>query len=194
MHLQAYRRDVAAAALDGRVYVLVASRGEADRAELRRITGDCLERARQAIGIGVRAGIGAHVATVDDIAGTRRGADQCLELGAPDQAVTMFEEVHGRALVADVRRFLAERPVALSRELRLLLEHDRAHASDYAATLRAFFDAVGETGVAAARLHVHPNTLRYRLRRIVEITGADLGDPEARLALELQLRALADAA
>jgi DNA-binding PucR family transcriptional regulator len=42
--------------------------------------------------------------------------------------------------------------------------------------------------VAAERLHVHRNTFRYRLRRIEELAGIDLDDPDERLVAELQLR------
>jgi len=35
---------------------------------------------------------------------------------------------------------------------------------------------------------VHPNTFRYRLRRLAEIGGIDLNDPEARFAAMLELR------
>jgi DNA-binding PucR family transcriptional regulator len=35
---------------------------------------------------------------------------------------------------------------------------------------------------------VHPNTFRYRLRRLCEITGMDLGDHDTRLAMMLQLK------
>jgi DNA-binding PucR family transcriptional regulator len=35
---------------------------------------------------------------------------------------------------------------------------------------------------------VHPNTFRYRLRRLVEMFGVDLEDPDTRLLLHLQLR------
>jgi DNA-binding PucR family transcriptional regulator len=41
---------------------------------------------------------------------------------------------------------------------------------------------------AAAKLHIHKNTLRYRLRRLTEIAGLDLSDPDTRLGLMLQLR------
>ena len=41
------------------------------------------------------------------------------------------------------------------------------------------------------RLFVHPNTLRYRLRRLEEVSGLDLADPEQRFAAMLQLRMLA---
>ena len=46
----------------------------------------------------------------------------------------------------------------------------------------------GEQQQAAQRLRVHPNTLRYRLERIREITGLDLEDPETRLNLSVALR------
>jgi len=41
---------------------------------------------------------------------------------------------------------------------------------------------------AAAELHVHPNTLRYRIRRAEQLTGLDLRSPEQRLLAMLQLR------
>jgi DNA-binding PucR family transcriptional regulator len=41
---------------------------------------------------------------------------------------------------------------------------------------------------AAARVNVHPNTFRYRLRRITELFDLDLSDPDERLVAELQLR------
>lgn len=40
---------------------------------------------------------------------------------------------------------------------------------------------------AAADLTVHPNTLRYRLRRADRVLGIDLANPSDRLLLELQL-------
>ena len=68
------------------------------------------------------------------------------------------------------------------------IAHDEKHGSDYVQTLFAYFDAFGDTPTAAKRLGVHPNTLRYRLRRIKEFSGIDLTDPQHRLAAELQLR------
>jgi DNA-binding PucR family transcriptional regulator len=41
---------------------------------------------------------------------------------------------------------------------------------------------------AAAALHTHPNTFRYRLRRLTEVGGIDLTDPDARFAAMLELR------
>lgn len=38
---------------------------------------------------------------------------------------------------------------------------------------------------------MHPNTFRYRLRRLAEVGGMDLADPEARFAAMVQLRVVA---
>src|SRR2546425_6308458 len=73
------------------------------------------------------------------------------------------------------------------RHLGPLLEHDAARKGALVATLRAYLET-GEQQHAAQKLRVHPNTLRYRLDRIREITGLDLEDPETRLNLSVALR------
>ncbi|MEU6659996.1 helix-turn-helix domain-containing protein [Streptomyces sp. NPDC046821] len=52
----------------------------------------------------------------------------------------------------------------------------------------AWLDATGDIASAAAHVRVHPNTLRHRLRRVRELFGLDLNDPEVRLAAWLELR------
>jgi DNA-binding PucR family transcriptional regulator len=54
-------------------------------------------------------------------------------------------------------------------------------------TLRALLDGTSAAAAASA-LGIHRNTLAYRLRRIENLTGWDLADPELRLALSLALR------
>ncbi|GID91889.1 helix-turn-helix domain-containing protein [Amorphoplanes digitatis] len=55
-------------------------------------------------------------------------------------------------------------------------------------TLLAWLRAQGQVIPAAAALHAHPQTVRYRMRKIRRLFGAALDDPDARLALELALR------
>jgi purine catabolism regulator len=75
----------------------------------------------------------------------------------------------------------------VNRHLGSLVDHDRARSGNLIPTLKAYLEA-GEQQAAARRLQVHPNTLRYRLDRIREISGAELEDAETRLNLSVALR------
>ena len=55
-------------------------------------------------------------------------------------------------------------------------------------TLRAWIDHPGRPTEVARAVHIHPQTARYRLRRLRELLG-DIDDPERRFALALALRA-----
>jgi DNA-binding PucR family transcriptional regulator len=65
----------------------------------------------------------------------------------------------------------------------------RARDPVLAETLRVYLDSFGDVGGAAQLLGVHPNTVRYRVRRIEKLLSASLSDPEARLVFSLGLRA-----
>jgi len=56
-------------------------------------------------------------------------------------------------------------------------------------TLRAYLDCFGDIGAAAQWLHVHPNTVRYRVRRVEKLLPTSLADPDDRLVLAIGLRA-----
>src|SRR5579859_2295328 len=56
-------------------------------------------------------------------------------------------------------------------------------------TLAVYLDEQCSVVRAARRLHLHRNAVTYRLRRITELLGADLTDPDQRLALQLACRA-----
>ena len=68
--------------------------------------------------------------------------------------------------------------------------HHVVHVTTYAATLAAWLDLPGDPRTAAKSLHVHPNTLRYRMHKLPELIDLDLTDPVTRLATRLELRAL----
>jgi purine catabolism regulator len=66
---------------------------------------------------------------------------------------------------------------------------EMAHANDeFISTLEAFFEEHGNLSQTANRLHVHRNTLLYRMERIAQIGGFDLDNPETRLAVHLALK------
>ena len=56
-------------------------------------------------------------------------------------------------------------------------------------TLLAWLQNAGNARLAAGQLHVHPQTVRYRLRQIQELFGPVLAEPGARFELEVALRA-----
>ena len=63
------------------------------------------------------------------------------------------------------------------RTLGPLLAYDQAHHTELVATLRAYFAAKLDRNVTAAALHVHPNTVTQRLRRIEALCHVELADP-----------------
>jgi PucR family transcriptional regulator, purine catabolism regulatory protein len=72
--------------------------------------------------------------------------------------------------------------------VRPLLDHDENRNAELVETLEAFFACHGNLSQTAARLHIHRNTLTYRLERISTITQLDLDDPDARFSLQLALK------
>ncbi|MEU1085825.1 PucR family transcriptional regulator [Streptomyces sp. NPDC005892] len=78
--------------------------------------------------------------------------------------------------------------------LRALREHDAKGRGDLVASLRAWLSRHGQWDAAAADLGVHRHTLRYRMRRVEEILGRSLDDPDARMELWLALKATASPA
>lgn len=76
----------------------------------------------------------------------------------------------------------------MSGALARLAAYDALHDAHLIDTLAAWLDSFGDVGTAAASCFVHPNTFRYRLRRVAEVGAIDLGDPDARFAAMLDLR------
>jgi len=72
----------------------------------------------------------------------------------------------------------------------VLLEHDARHGTAYVETLATWFELGQSPEETGRALHVHTNTVRYRLRKAAELTGVDLDDSTTRLALSLQAFAL----
>ncbi|MGX2994208.1 PucR family transcriptional regulator [Streptomyces sp. JNUCC 64] len=78
--------------------------------------------------------------------------------------------------------------------LRGLRAHDATGRGDLVASLRAWLSRHGQWDAAAADLGVHRHTLRYRMRRVEEILGRSLDDPDVRMELWLALKTADDPA
>ncbi len=75
------------------------------------------------------------------------------------------------------------------RRLAPLLHCGPTQGRRLAETLLAWLETRGGAPEVAARLGVHPQTVRYRLRQIRELWGDEVDDPDRRFELELVLRA-----
>jgi purine catabolism regulator len=148
---------------------------------------------RQAIadwkpGFTVSVGFSGPAEAPAGVAGAQREVTSVMESLARFKRWGQVVAVPELGLTGLLAAVTDERLVDYSRRhLGPLIAHDASRKGSLVATLRAYMET-GEQQQAASRLRVHPNTLRYRLDRIREISGVDLEDPETRLNLAVALR------
>lgn len=108
----------------------------------------------------------------------------------PPQRVQAYEELGVYRILADSAQ--SGVVAAFSRDvLGRLIEHEQNRQPVLLNTLSTFLHSEGNLKNTAAHLHIHVNTLRYRLSRIEEVMAISLKDHSKRLELELALAALA---
>ena len=139
---------------------------------------DVLERLRSAWralsegdGLEVRMGVGTESA---GLAGVARGfteAMRALERASASTPVLALQEMPAFDYLLSSAE-PATREVVLAKG-RALLEADEREDGAVSDTLLAYLDCDLNVKRAAEQLVVHPNTVRYRLRRIAELTGTD---------------------
>ncbi|GAA2313034.1 helix-turn-helix domain-containing protein [Nonomuraea roseoviolacea subsp. roseoviolacea] len=187
----AYRIGAAVGVVDGRTYAVVAA--GAGTPLLRRVTADTLGRIAERLGGHWRAGVGRAVPSVAQVPAGARQADEALRalcgpLRGPCAAgeVGLHEELAAALFLMDAAASMRSGGALTGEPLSLVAEHDAGHGTDYVHSLRVWLAAHYDVPRAAETLSLHPNTLRYRLRRIGELIPLD--DPDVRLVLGLQLR------
>lgn len=143
------------------------------------------------LGTPICVGISDPVRELGDVAGARVDIDRILDVISqrPDGGVATLAELRTPVLLQDVIAHLRARPELLDPRIRALVDYDASHRSDLVTSLQTFFLAGGDLSVAAESLHVHVNTLRYRINRVRELTDLDLRDPATRFLTELSIRA-----
>jgi DNA-binding PucR family transcriptional regulator len=186
-YVAAYRPEAVTTTTSHAVYVVAPGSEEV----VQRLANGALPSLRQAAGAAVRAAVSAPCRDLGELAVLRKETDAILRAAAVDPAapvVATVADVHARILLDRVSD-------ELGREVRLrhpgvsrMVAHDCKHGTDYASTVLIWLEAQSDVSSAAARLQVHPNTLRYRLRRVQERFGLDLVDADTRLSVWLQLR------
>ena len=147
-------------ALAGHSFTLGRSRGASDAGDLHRAASEAL--------------LAANVAE-----------------GDPERPVLAFEETGAYRLLlsamsedpAELQRFYAE-------TVEPLVAYDDQYETDLVQTVEAFLDADGNVAGTAQRLFTHRHTIRYRLERVRDLSGLDVGSTDGREKLSLGLKAM----
>lgn len=188
-YVAAFRPDAAIATTSRAVYVLLPTKAPAEPDLL---AGGALTAIRQVFDDGMRAAIATSSVGVAGLADMRKEVDDILRAitQEPDlPAIAKLMDVHSQVLLSHISDELERHPRLKHPGVVAMVAHDSEHNTDYASSVAAWLDAVGEIVAASEALHIHPNTLRYRLRRLGELFGVTLDDPNERLSVWLQLRA-----
>jgi len=173
--------------LGATLYAVVPERpGPGSWTELRAALGELKEKSRPR----VAAGSPVEIA---ELARSRSQAEETLGLlraGLLPGHVGSFDDLwtalvlHRAATAAGPARVTELGP------LERLRAYDQANRTGYVDTLYEWLRFPGDPRAAAKALRIHPNTFRYRMRRLLELVPLDLDDPDVRLALITQLVAL----
>jgi DNA-binding PucR family transcriptional regulator len=143
-------------------------------------------------GVQLRGGMSGPIQQAEDIGVAyqqARGAiSTSLRFGRAGQ-VAAFEELGIYRLLVQIPE-RNELHLFLEQTLGKLLEHDRKHNSGFVRTLSVYLRRNGSLLQASRELHVHTNTVTYRLGRIQDLTGLDLSVHDDRVAIELALMIL----
>jgi sugar diacid utilization regulator len=190
---EAFRRRAVCVSIGRTVYALLPAAQPMPRERVTALARDILEQAEITLGITLHVAVGTTAAGLRDLPDARREVDQILMVLAsrPDQSVVAsIADVRSPAILLQLRELALQHPEITRGNLQAIAAHDARKGTSYLRTLQAYLDAFGDVPVAADRVGVHPNTFRYRLRRLVGMFDLNLKDPDERLVLGLQLRLL----
>jgi DNA-binding PucR family transcriptional regulator len=141
------------------------------------------------LGLRLRVVVAAPLPGLAGLTAVRADVDRVLDSAErhPDSfaAVTSLAEARTTVLLDEIVTMVGADERLVDPRVRELHAYDPALVQ----TLRAYLDSFGDIAAAAAQLHVHPNTVRYRARRIETLLSTSLADPDVRLLLSLGLRA-----
>jgi len=183
----AFRHDAQVAARGARTYVLLPQTQNRSVTSWVRGTIGAL---RTELGIQLRAAIAAPVTNLAGVAAARIEVDRVLDSAGRHPIsfgqVTSLAEARTTVLLDEIVTLVGSDERLIDPRIMSLRDDDPVLAE----TLRTYLDTFGDIATAAQALRVHPNTVRYRVRRIEKVLSTSLADPEVRLLFSLGLRVL----
>jgi DNA-binding PucR family transcriptional regulator len=183
----AFRADAQIASTGERVYVLLPKTGGVS--SVTSWVRGVAAALRRELGLTLRAVIAAPLAGLAAAAAARAEVDRVFDSaerhpGAIGQVSTL-DDARTTVLLDEIVSRVAGQPRLVDPRVRQLRDTEPMLAD----TLRVYLDGFGDIAAVAHQLHVHPNTVRYRVRRIEKLLSTSLDDPDDRLVLALGLRA-----
>lgn len=190
VHAAAYRRHSLVTRADSRVYLLLPGLPEQSSASIASgLANEIVRAAGQRLQLDIGAAVGSVVGTLDSISESKSEADCVLDIltRGGERRVATIADVRSEVLIGEVLELLERNPRLRDPRITALVAYDAEHDTGLVTSLLVFLSALGNVRAAARSLHVHPNTLRYRLRRVEAVSGIDLSDPNQFLFTQLQL-------
>ena len=188
LHASAYARESLVTTIGERIYVLIPQVRSVEG--LTSWTHGMIERIVSRHTTALRAAVAAPVSNLSDVAAARSEVNRVLDATTGDQRVTTLADSRTPVLLGEILDLVATRHELLDPRLDTLLAYDAQHGASLRESLAAYLHHFGDVRSAAQQLQVHPNTLRYRVRRAEDLLGINLGDPAGRLLVEIQLGVL----
>ncbi|GAB3821705.1 PucR family transcriptional regulator [Kribbella italica] len=144
-----------------------------------------LGRSRIAVGISGETSVDALAGALEEA----RFAHRVARAGTTPVSVVTSDQVASHVLLLatvpdDVRRTYTHRVLGP------VLDHDRKTGGELLATLREFLACSGSWSRTAEAMHLHVNTVRYRIERVEQLTGRDLSRLEDKIDVFLALKSL----
>jgi sugar diacid utilization regulator len=166
-----------------------------DEALARRVSAGVLNELEASLsGFGFSIGRSRAAERLEDLP---RAADEALlaanvaGAGGHERLELAFEDTGAYRLLLPA---MSEHPEELHRfyadTLEPLAAYDEQYETDLVQTLETFLDCDGNVAQTAQRLYTHRHTVRYRLERVRELSGLDVGSSDGREKLSLGLKAM----
>ena len=114
-----------------------------------------------------------------ELASFQMQAEDAMRLGSrlnPRHRIAYYEDYYLPAILLPRMEQMPQSNY-LSPVIAKVQVYDKAHSTDFLPTLRVYINSLRSTAETAESLHIHRNTLLYRLNKIEELTGVSLEDP-----------------
>ncbi|MFC3237951.1 PucR family transcriptional regulator [Streptomyces nitrosporeus] len=200
VHAAAHRSGALVARACGQIYVMLpepsVSRtgphegADTGEAALVRWADEVVTALRRHTRTPVQAVVAGRAGRLVDIPSVKLRGHRALEVMArtPERTVATHRVLIPSLMVRDLLGLLDGHTDIRHPGLAALVSRDAEQGTRLADSLLRYLDAFGDVPRVAKELNIHPNTLRYRIRKASALAGLDLDDPEHRLVAMLQLR------